>query len=193
MNYGRIKYFASEDGIGLRTAIFVSGCRNCCPGCIQPQTWDFSYGSLFTKETEQDIICSMKNPYTDGITLLGGEPFEPENQEILLPFLMRFKTACPEKTIWAYSGCTFEELTGFETNDSCPYIKRSDCHTENTIPMLCQIDILVDGRFIAEQKNLMLPFRGSENQRILDVPKSLEKKQAVLSRYHYKNNAHTVK
>ena len=174
MNYGNIKYLAIEDGVGCRTVLFVSGCTHHCKGCFQPQTWDFNYGQPFTEETEQDIFRSMETNYVDGITILGGEPFEPENQKALLPFLKRFKKLFPEKTIWMYSGYTYEEL-----ND-----KKARCYTKETKQILKLIDILVDGEFIEERKNLMIPFRGSDNQRIIDIKKSLSEKKIILSEYN---------
>jgi anaerobic ribonucleoside-triphosphate reductase activating protein len=163
MNYGNIKYHATEDGPGCRTVLFVSGCRHRCKGCFQPQTWNFDFGEKFTKETENAIIESLKDSYVSGLTLLGGEPFEPENQKVLAGFIRQIKDLMPEKSIWTYTGCTFEQLL----DESSPY------HTNNTLPMLKTIDILVDGEFIEEKKNLMLAFRGSENQRIIDVKQSL--------------------
>ena len=174
MNYGNIKYLAIEDGVGCRTVLFVSGCTHHCKGCFQPQTWDFNYGQPFTEETEQDIFRSMETNYVDGITILGGEPFEPENQKALLPFLKRFKKLFPEKTIWMYSGYTYEEL-----ND-----KKARCYTKETKQILKLIDILVDGEFNEERKNLMIPFRGSDNQRIIDIKKSLSEKKIILSEYN---------
>lgn len=174
MNYGNIKYLAIEDGVGCRTVLFVSGCTHHCKGCFQPQTWDFNYGQPFTEETEQDIFRSMETNYVDGITILGGEPFEPENQKALLPFLKRFKKLFPEKTIWMYSGYTYEEL-----ND-----KKARCYAKETKQILKLIDILVDGEFIEERKNLMIPFRGSDNQRIIDIKKSLSEKKIILSEYN---------
>jgi anaerobic ribonucleoside-triphosphate reductase activating protein len=173
MNYGNIKYNAIEDGIGCRTVLFVSGCRHHCKGCFQPLTWDFNYGEPFTKETEDMILDSMDHSYTHGLTLLGGEPFEPENQKVILPFLRRVKTRYPDKSIWAYSGYTWEEM----------HDDTSLCRTENTDEILSMIDILVDGEFKENLKNIMLPFRGSENQRVIDVQQSLKTNTIVLSKY----------
>ena len=174
MNYGNIKYLAIEDGIGCRTALFVSGCRHHCDECFQPETWNFDYGKPFTQETEDDIIASMFYSYVEGLTILGGEPFEPENQKDLLPFLRRFKEECPNKTIWTYSGSYYEELK----DENSPY------HTEYTDEILSLLDVLVDGPFEKNKKNLMLPFRGSENQRVLDMPETLKAGHAVLSIYN---------
>ncbi len=174
MNYGNIKYYDIADGIGVRTSLFVSGCTHHCRECFQPETWDFGYGKEFTEKEENEIISSLKDSYVEGLTLLGGEPFEPENQKVLLPFLKRVREEAPDKTIWAYSGFTWEELIDPE----------SRCHTEDTLEMLKLLDILVDGEFHIMEKNLNLRFRGSSNQRVLDVRKSLEENGPVLSDYN---------
>ena len=169
MNYCNIKKFDIADGIGVRVTLFVSGCTHHCEGCFQPETWNFDYGELFTEDVENEIIEALKPDYIDGLTLLGGEPFEPENQKALLPFLKKVKNIYPEKTIWAYSGYTFEELT----NDS-----RARC--EFTDEILSLIDVLVDGEFKIDLKNISLKFRGSSNQRVIDVKKTLENGKIVL-------------
>lgn len=163
MNFGNIKKCDIADGIGVRVSLFVSGCRHHCKGCFQPETWDFDYGNEFTLKTEEEILNALSPEYIDGLTLLGGEPFEPENQQVLYPFLKRVKNAFPQKSIWCYSGYTFEQLTG----NNSPV-------TDVTLPMLNLIDVLVDGQFVEEKKNISLKFRGSSNQRILDVKQSLE-------------------
>lgn len=173
MKYGNIKYNAIEDGIGCRTVLFVSGCRHHCEGCFQEQTWNFDYGNVFDNTTAEKIIASLKPSYINGLTLLGGEPFEPENQKPLLDFTNKVKHECPGKTIWAYTGCLFEELIG-----TC-----SIYHTENTMALLHNIDTLVDGPFIADKRNLSLAFRGSENQRIINVAKSIETSKIVIADY----------
>ncbi|MBQ9251041.1 MAG: anaerobic ribonucleoside-triphosphate reductase activating protein [Clostridia bacterium] len=159
MYYGAIKNCDIANGVGVRVTLFVSGCTNCCPGCFQPETWDFAYGQPFTAETEQELMEMLAPDYIDGLTLLGGDPFEPRNQEALLPFLQRVKQAYPGKNIWAYTGFTLEQL---ETEGSYP-------RCETTDAMLGLIDILVDGPFVEAQKNIRLRFRGSENQRIIDM------------------------
>ncbi len=169
MNYGNIKYCDIANGIGVRTVLFVSGCTHHCPGCFQPQTWDFSYGQPYTAETEQALIASLAPSYIAGITLLGGEPFEPENQRALLPLLRRIRGECPGKTVWAFSGYTYEELMG-ESRARC----------EVTDEMLSLLDVLVDGEFVQQKRNISLRFRGSENQRILDMPASLRAGRPVL-------------
>lgn len=169
MNIAGIKKTDIADGIGVRVSLFVSGCTHHCKGCFNPETWDFAYGTPYTAETEQQLLSYLKPPYIRGLTLLGGEPFEPENQRGLLPLLRRVRSELPQKDIWCYSGYTFEQLTG----DS-----RARC--EVTDEMLSLLDVLVDGEFIEAQRNLMLRFRGSENQRILDVQESLRQGCAVL-------------
>lgn len=164
MHYGAIKKFDIANGEGIRTSLFVSGCRNHCPGCFQPQTWAFDYGTEFTVETAEDIIRSVEPSSVRGITILGGEPMEAENQRELLPFLREFKRRCPTKSIWLYTGFTFEELT----DDSLG----ARCRTEYVAELLSLVDILVEGRFMQEKKRLGLRFRGSENQRIIDMNKT---------------------
>lgn len=157
MNYSVIKYNDIANGIGIRTSLFVSGCRNRCKGCFQPETWCFSYGEEFTKEVEDKIFESM-NEYTSGITLLGGDPMEPENVKVLLPFIERFRKEFPDKNVWAYTGYLIEDLV------------LRDEETKRFI--LENIDVLVDGPFIESQKDITLKFKGSKNQRIIDVKKS---------------------
>ena len=166
MHYGAIKNFDVADGLGVRVSLFVSGCRNCCPGCFNEATWDFSYGQEFTKETEKQIIEALRPSHIQGFSLLGGEPFEEENQEVLAPFLELIKSTYPEKDIWCWTGYVLEK----------DLLEGGRKHTKFTDRMLACIDTLVDGPFILEQKNLMLEFRGSENQRIIQMnQKSLSK------------------
>lgn len=162
MHYGTIKNYDIANGDGVRVSLFVSGCTNHCKGCFQPETWDFSYGAPFTRETEEAILHLLSPSYIAGLSLLGGEPFEPENQHTLLPFLKRVRTAYPEKTIWCYSGFTLEELTTAGTHPRC----------EATDEMLSLIDVLVDGRYVEEEKDISLRFRGSRNQRLIDLSAS---------------------
>lgn len=171
MNYGNIKYCDIANGIGIRTVLFVSGCRHHCKGCFQPETWNFSFGKNFTEEVEKEIIKSLDKDYIDGLTILGGEPFEPENQKSLLPFLKKVKKAFPNKTIWAFSGYTYEELRGF---------KESISHCIYTDEMLSLIDVLVDGEFQEDLKNLSLQFRGSSNQRLIDMKQTLKSNKIIL-------------
>lgn len=160
MNYAEIKKIDIADGLGVRVSLFVSGCRNHCKGCQNEITWDFNYGKKFTEETEQEIIESLKFSHINGLTVLGGEPFEEENQEILAPFLEKVKKLYPEKNIWAYTGYIYDK-------DLLPEGGRK--HTPFTDRMLACIDVLVDGPFIESLKDLTLDFRGSSNQRIINL------------------------
>ncbi len=160
MRYGNIKYFDIADGVGVRTSLFVSGCTHRCPECFNPETWDFNYGEEFGAETWQTIIEKSTPPYIAGLTLLGGEPMEPENQRALLPFVKAFREALPEKTVWCYTGYIYETELKKEGGRA---------HCEVTDELLSLIDVLVDGEFIAEKKNLSLHFRGSENQHVIDL------------------------
>lgn len=164
MYYSVIKNCDIANGPGVRVVLFVSGCRHHCPGCFQPQTWDFSYGQPFTQDTVDELLRLLQPDYIAGLTLLGGEPMEPENQRELLPFVRNFKALYPKKTVWCYSGYTWEQLTG-----AVP------CHArcEVTDELLGLLDVLVDGRFVQAEHDISLRFRGSRNQRLLDVPKSL--------------------
>lgn len=171
MNVAGIKAVDIADGPGVRVSLFVSGCTHHCKGCFQPETWDFHYGEPYTPETEQKIIDLLQPHYIKGLTLLGGEPFEPENQAVLVTLLRRVRRELPQKDIWSYSGYTFEELTG-ESRARC----------DVTDEMLSLIDVLVDGEFVEAQRNLSLRFRGSENQRLLNLPESLKRGKAVLWR-----------
>lgn len=169
MNYGAIKKCDIANGVGVRTVLFVSGCTHHCKGCFQPETWNFDYGERYTKETEDEIIESLRPDYVDGITLLGGEPFEPENQRELVKLLRRIKKELPQKTVWSFSGYTYEELTG----DS-----RAVCEVTNE--MLSMLDVLVDGEFVEAKRNISLRFRGSENQRLIDMNKTRKDGKIVL-------------
>lgn len=153
-----------------RAGDFVSGCTNRCEGCFQPQTWDFDYGQPFTVETEEKLLSLLAPDYIHGLTLLGCEPFEPENQRVLLPFLKRVRESYPRKSIWAFSGFTLEQM---QTEGSHPRCEATD-------EMLSLLDVLVDGRFVLSEKDLRLRFRGSRNQRVLDMPESLKQGQPVL-------------
>lgn len=170
MNYCNIKYNDIADGDGVRTTLFVSGCTNRCKGCFQPETWDFNYGEPFTKEVGDKIIESLSPYYIDGLTLLGGEPFEPSNQVALLPFIRRVKEQYPEKNIWAFTGFVYEQ-------DLVPEGRK---YTHCTDELLSLIDILVDGPYLEEKHSLMLQFRGSENQRVIDMQKTLQQGRVVL-------------
>ncbi len=171
MNYGEIKKNDISNGIGVRTSLFVSGCRHHCKDCFNAQTWDFGFGEAFTEQTMMEILESCEPDWINGLSLLGGEPFEPENQRVLLPFLVMFKEKFPDKDIWCYSGFTFEEITGRA---------KSRAKTDVSAEMLSLIDVLVDGRFEESKKDISLKFRGSSNQRIIDVQKTLSEKRIVL-------------
>lgn len=164
MNYGEIKSFDIANGEGVRVSLFVSGCTHHCKNCFNKETWDFNFGKPFTREVEDNIIEMLSFDYIDGLSLLGGEPFEPQNQRVLLPFLKRIKEKFPDKSIWCYTGYLFDEELLSESRARC----------ECTDEMLSLIDVLVDGEFVQELYNITLAFRGSENQRIIDVKKSLE-------------------
>lgn len=176
MNYGQVFYADTANGIGARISLFVSGCTHHCPGCFNEETWDFNFGDPFTKEVEDDIIEHLRPSYIDGLSLLGGEPMEAQNQRALLPFLERVKQEVPHATVWIYSGYTFEELLDTENRR---------CHTEATRRILELADILVDGKFILAEKDVKLRFRGSRNQRILELKESLKENRPVHS--HYEN------
>lgn len=170
MYYGNIKNCDIADGIGVRVSLFVSGCTNHCENCFQPETWDFCYGKPFTEETEEALLKMLRPAFIHGLTLLGGEPFEPENQRALLPFVRRVREELPDKTIWAYSGFTLEELQTPGAHARC----------EVTAELLAQLDVLVDGRFVEALKDISLLFRGSSNQRLIDMKRTLAAQQVVL-------------
>ena len=164
MNYGKIKGCDIADGPGVRVSLFVSGCRHHCKGCFNAETWNFDYGKPYTKETEDEIIRLLSPDYIQGLTLLGGEPFEPENQRELVKLLKRVRRELPKKDIWSYSGYLLDaDMT-----------EGGRAYTEVTEEILSYLDVLVDGPFIEDKKNLLLSFRGSENQRIIDLKKTQE-------------------
>jgi anaerobic ribonucleoside-triphosphate reductase activating protein len=169
MHYSVIKPVDIADGVGVRVTLFVSGCTHHCKGCFQPQTWAFDYGQPYTKETEDQLISLLSPSYIRGLTLLGGEPMEPDNQRTLLPLLRRVRAELPKKDIWCYSGYTLDELTG---------VSRARC--EVTDELLSLIDVLVDGEFVEEKRNISLKFRGSENQRLIDLAATRKQGTVVL-------------
>ena len=169
MNYGEIKYYDVANGPGVRTSLFVSGCRNHCEDCFNRETWNFDFGKHFTEETENAIVESLKPDYIAGLTVLGGEPFEKENQPEVLKLVKRVRKEFPNKTIWIFSGFTYEELM---------IGSRASGETANEILSVC--DVLVDGRFDKTKKNISLKFRGSENQRIIDLKPTLLQNKVVL-------------
>lgn len=172
MHYGNIKNYDIADGEGVRVTLFCSGCTNRCEGCFQPETWDFCYGKEYTKETEDQLIQMLTNPNIQGLTLLGGDPFEPSNQRTLITLLRRVKQELPTKDVWAYTGFVFEQ----------DLLEGQRKHTEVTDEMLSYIDVLVDGPFVIDQKDISLYFRGSTNQRVIDMPKTLKSGNVVI--YH---------
>lgn len=172
MHYGKIETCDIANGEGIRVTLFVSGCRRHCPGCFNPDTWDFNYGKEFTEKTIDWILELLRPAQVAGLTLLGGEPFEPENQEDLLYLLAHIKERYPEKNVWAYTGCTYERDLKFGVN--------SMYQTDFTADLLDKIDVLVDGEFQKDKRNLMLKFRGSENQRVLDMQSTLLSGHPVL-------------
>lgn len=169
MNYGEIKDCDIANGEGVRISLFVSGCTHHCKNCFNAKTWDFDFGEEFTQDTENKIIDMLQPNYINGLSLLGGEPFEPENQKVLLPFLRKVKETYPQKTIWCYSGYTVEQILGES---------RANCDTAKD--MLSMLDVLVDGEFVQDLYDISLKFRGSSNQRIIDVKKTLQQNEIVL-------------
>lgn len=163
MNYAGIKYCDIANGTGCRTVLFVSGCRNACKGCFQPQTWDFGYGESFDEKVQEEVLKSLEPDYITGITVLGGEPFEPENQKELVPFMRKVVARYPNKNVWAFTGYIYDK----------DLVAGGRRHTEDTDELLSMIDVLVDGPFQEEKKDITLKFRGSSNQRILDLKETI--------------------
>ena len=159
MNYGNIKECDIANGPGVRVSLFVSGCRHHCKGCFNAETWDFAYGSPFTEETMEALLEALRPDYIQGFTLLGGEPFEPENQQVLVNVLRRIRETYPGKNIWCYTGYLYD----------VDLIPGGKVFTDVTEEMLSFVDVLVDGPFVEAEKDLTLVFRGSRNQRILDL------------------------
>ena len=170
MNYAEIKYCDIANGPGVRTSLFVSGCNHRCKGCFNEVAWDFNYGKPFTQNTIDDILNSLAPDYIQGLTLLGGEPFEYDNQKALLPLLRQVREQYPDKDIWCFTGFLFDSEI---LEKMCPV-------REETRELLSYIDVLVDGRFVEELKNLNLKFKGSENQRTILVQESLNENKIVL-------------
>ncbi len=170
MYYGEIKYADIANGPGVRTSLFVSGCTHHCQNCFNEMTWDFHYGEPFTEEVENAIIESLKPDYIKGFTILGGEPMEHSNQIVLAPFVERVRETFPKKSIWCYTGYTFE-------TDVLDRMRKAWPETER---LLNCFDVMVDGEFVQELKDITLKFRGSSNQRIIDVKKSLAAGETIL-------------
>ena len=166
MNYADIKRVDVANGPGVRVSLFVSGCTHHCPECFNPETWDFNFGKPFGQAEIDEILTLMDHSYIRGLSLLGGEPFEPENQEAVLDLIHQMKAKLPDKDLWCYTGYLFEKLAAGEVG----------MHSRS---MLEELDVLVDGPFIIAQKDLSLRFRGSRNQRLIDVPKTLQSGQIV--------------
>ena len=169
MNYSAIKNCDIANGFGVRVSLFVSGCTHHCKNCFNKETWSFTSGEPFTKEVEDKIIADLAPSYIDGLSLLGGEPMEKVNQAELLPFIKRVKEAYPDKNIWCYTGYLYEDL-----------LPGGKVHTDDTDELLSLIDILVDGDFVEELYSIMLKFRGSSNQRVIDLNKTRETGEIVL-------------
>ncbi len=172
MNYATIKWTDIANGEGVRISLFVSGCTHRCKNCFNQIAWDFAYGEPFDEEIQERILTELSSSFIAGLSLLGGEPLEPQNQAALLPFIQKVKTRCPEKTIWCY--------TGFVLNESTGELKETHKNTENTKALIALFDVLVDGAYIEALHDIRLKFRGSSNQRVIDVQKTLQAKQCVL-------------
>lgn len=166
MNYATIKKYDIANGLGVRVSLFVSGCTHHCKNCFNAVAWDFAYGNLFTKDVEDEIILALQKPMISGLTLLGGEPMEPQNQRGLYEFIKRVKASVPDKDIWCYTGYTLETD-----------LLKGKAHLDITDDFLSLIDVLVDGKFVEELKNLNLKFRGSSNQRVIDLKQTLATNQ----------------
>ena len=162
MNYATLKKFDIANGPGVRVSLFVSGCRHHCKNCFNREAWDFDYGTPFTEDIENEILTELDKNHIKGLSLLGGEPFEPENRKALTNLLKKVKQRNPQKSVWCYTGFEFEKLTD-----------------PTAVELLSLIDVLVDGKFIEELKSPELIFRGSSNQRILDVKKSIDTGKAI--------------
>ena len=169
MKYASINKYDIANGLGVRVSLFVSGCTHHCKNCFNSIAWDFNYGEEFTKEVEEELIEALKAPYIEGLSLLGGEPLEPVNQEALYPFLKRVKELCPDKNIWCYTGYTLtDQLT------------LGQAETSITKDLLKMLDVLVDGKFVEELKDITLKFRGSSNQRLIDVKETLKNNKVII-------------
>lgn len=169
MNYADIKRIDVANGEGVRVSVFVSGCNHHCKGCFNECAWDFNYGNKFTEKQEKEVLQDLDHDYISGLTLLGGEPLEPVNQAGLLPLVKKVKEKFPDKKIWCYTGFDFEK----------DVVGRMAKQNETTKELLKYLDVIVDGKFEEEKKDLKLKFRGSSNQRILDVQESLKENKLV--------------
>lgn len=171
MHVGEILVADCANGPGVRVSVFVSGCTNCCEGCFQPQTWNFTYGRFYDKKMEDYIIEELSKSHYQGLTILGGEPFEPSNQKELIHLIRRVREELPDRNIWMYTGFTYDK-------DLCPGGRK---YTKQTDAILDEIDVLVDGRFEQAKRDLMLKYRGSSNQRIIDMKQTRKQGEVVLS------------
>ena len=159
MNYADIKKVDVANGEGVRVSLFVSGCTHQCKGCFNKEAWDFNYGKPFTQETIDKVINYLDNPYISGLTILGGEPLEHENQKGLLPLLKKVKEKFPEKNVWCYTGYRYDK----------DIMEKMYKNWKETPEVLSYIDVLVDGEFEEDKKDITLKFRGSSNQRIINL------------------------
>lgn len=182
MNYAEIKYYDIANGVGTRTTLFVSGCTHHCAECFQPETWNFEYGEPFTQEVADQIIESLEPSYVRGLTVLGGEPMEPANQQGLVELLERVKRTYPDKTIWCYTGDLLEDLLDGMS------LRRTDV----TDRILACLDVLVDGPYDLDRHDISLRFRGSSNQRIIDMPATLAAGDVVLWEDEEVYSTHTM-
>lgn len=171
MNYASIKKYDIANGLGVRISLFVSGCTHHCKNCFNSIAWDFNYGNAFTEDVCDDIIEFLKKPMISGLTLLGGEPMEIVNQKCLYSFLKRVKKEVPDKNIWCYTGYLLEDLLF------------GNVHIDITDDLLNMIDVLVDGKYIDELRDISLKYRGSSNQRIIDLKQTLAKKELILVKF----------
>lgn len=172
MNYATIKWTDIANGEGVRVSLFVSGCTHRCKNCFNEIAWDFSYGEPFTEQVQEQILKELSSPFLAGLSLLGGEPLEPQNQRALYPFVEKMKQLYPNKTIWCYTGFVYDEKTG--------QLTATHKNTEVTKPLISLFDVLVDGPFVEELKDIRLKFRGSSNQRVIDVKKTESAGKIVL-------------
>ena len=171
MNYATIKWTDIANGEGVRVSLFVSGCTHRCRNCFNEIAWDFNYGEPFDEAVQEKILKELGSSFIAGLSLLGGEPLEPQNQKALYPFVKKVRETYPDKTIWCYTGCVFNEATGelVDKKKNTPYTKA----------LIALFDVLVDGPYMEELKDIRLKFRGSANQRIIDVQKTLKSRQIV--------------
>ena len=172
MNYATIKWTDIANGEGVRISLFVSGCTHRCKNCFNQIAWDFSYGEVFDDAVANKILEGLESPFIAGLSLLGGEPLEPQNQQVLLPFIREVKRRFPEKNVWCYTGFVLDERKGL--------LREKRKNTSDTQELLSLFDVLVDGPYIERQKDVRLKFRGSANQRVIDVQQTLVKKECVL-------------